>query len=40
MGREESVDRVILASATDGTYTQKASPSPSPKTKPKASKAP
>ncbi|MFL5670848.1 MAG: cell division protein FtsQ/DivIB [Chloroflexota bacterium] len=37
-GREETVDRVILASATDGTYTQKARPSPSPK--PKASKAP
>jgi len=40
MGREETVDRVILASATDGTFTQKASPSPSPKTKPKPSKAP
>ena len=37
-GREGKVDRVILASATDGTYTQKASPSPSPK--PKATKAP
>ncbi len=37
-GREQQVDRVILASATDGTYTQKAAPSPSPK--PKSSKAP
>ena len=37
-GREDKVDRVILASATDGTYTQKASPSPS--RKPKSSKAP
>ena len=37
-GREDKVDRVILASATDGTYTQKATPSPSPK--PKSTKAP
>jgi cell division septal protein FtsQ len=37
-GREDQVDQVILASATDGTYTQKASPSPSPK--PKSTKAP
>jgi cell division septal protein FtsQ len=37
-GREEKIDRVILASATDGTYTQKASPSPS--SKPKPSKSP
>jgi cell division protein FtsQ len=37
-GREEKVDRVILASATDGTYTQKAAPSASPKPKPSKSR--
>jgi POTRA domain-containing FtsQ-type protein len=31
VGREATVDRVILASTTDGTYTPKASPSPSGK---------
>jgi cell division protein FtsQ len=41
-GREETVERVILASATDGTYTQRAAPSPSakPGKTPKPSKAP
>jgi cell division septal protein FtsQ len=37
-GRESQVGRVVLASATDGTYTPRSSPSPS--TKPKESKAP
>jgi hypothetical protein len=31
IGREQLVDRVILASATDGTYTLRAGASPSPK---------
>jgi hypothetical protein len=30
-GREQAVDRVILASATDGTYTPRATPAASPK---------
>ena len=30
VGREQTVDRVILASETDGTYTQRASPSAAP----------
>jgi cell division septal protein FtsQ len=29
-GREATIERVILASESDGTYTEKASPSPSP----------
>ena len=44
-GREAQVDRVILASTTDGTYTPKATPSPSGKpgkasSKPKADGTP
>jgi hypothetical protein len=31
IGREQLVDRVILASATDGTYTPRATPSPAAK---------
>ena len=39
VGREAQVERIVLASATDGTYTPRpATPSKSPK--PKASKAP
>ena len=34
VGREQLVDRVILASETDGTYTPRATPKPSPKPKP------
>lgn len=30
-GREATIDRVVLASATDGTYTPRLSPAPSPK---------
>jgi hypothetical protein len=44
-GREAQVDRVILASTTDGTYTPKATPAPSGKagkasSKPKADATP
>jgi hypothetical protein len=43
-GREAQVDRVILASETDGTYTPRTTPKPSPgasgKTSPTASPAP
>jgi hypothetical protein len=39
-GREPQVQRVILASGTDGTYTARPTPSASAKPKPKASKAP
>jgi hypothetical protein len=38
VGREPQVDRVILASGTDGTYTPRATPSPT--SSPKPSKAP
>jgi len=38
VGREAQVERIVLATATDGTYTPRATPSASPK--PKASKAP
>ena len=38
VGREQLVDRVTLASETDGTYTPRATPKPSPK--PKQSTAP
>ena len=34
VGREQLVDRVILATETDGTYTPRATPKPSPKPKP------
>jgi hypothetical protein len=34
VGREQLVDRVTLASETDGTYTPRATPKPSPKPKP------
>jgi hypothetical protein len=40
VGREAQVERIVLATATDGTYTPRATPSPSPKSKPKPSKAP
>jgi hypothetical protein len=33
IGREQLVERVILASGTDGTYVPRATPSPSPKPK-------
>ena len=41
-GREQTVQRVVLASGTDGTYVARPSPSASakPSAKPKASKAP
>ena len=39
-GREAQVDKVILASATDGTYTPRATASGSAKGSPKPSKAP
>ena len=35
-GREDAVERVILASGTEGTYIPKATPSPSPTAKPTA----
>ena len=34
VGREQTVDRVILASGTDGTYTPRAAPKADPSTKP------
>ena len=40
VGREAQVGRIVLASATDGTYTPRSTPSPSKSAKPKASKAP
>jgi len=42
VGREPLVERVILASETDGTYIPKATPLPSPKASahPSASAAP
>lgn len=42
VGREPQVERIVLASATEGTYTPRSTPSPSrsPTTSPKPSKAP
>ena len=43
VGREPQVERVVLASATDGTYTPRSTPQPSPSSRPrraKPSKAP
>jgi len=39
-GREDTVERVILASGTEGTYIPRATPSPSPTPKPSAKPTP